>query len=178
MSGVQDPPAEPAPAEPSADQAPPSDRFDGGRLASLLAGQGPLSSTDQAPPEQPNAQFAPRSEALPVAAAPMPVLSADATPAAPAAEQPAVTAPGYNFQPFMPQQPAGVPQQPALQPAVAGDDADAQRILQQSAQLQQQQVRDLRFRLGPATRSTRGATCPWSGAPCVQDPLPATAWSL
>ena len=116
------------------------DRFDGGRLATVLQG----SAADQ--------QVTPASTVAAAMEQPLPAQS----------EQPGL-ANAAQFLPFvqLPQQPASVPlQQPASQPAAGDDAAEQQRILQQSAQLQQQQVGDLRFRLGrhsPVQGSTRGA---------------------
>jgi hypothetical protein len=104
------------------------DRFDGGRLATVLQG----SVADQ--------QVTPASTVAAAMEQPLPAQP----------EQPGL-ANAAQFLPFvqLPQQPASVPlQQPASQPAAGDDAAEQQRILQQSAQLQQQQVGDLRFRLG------------------------------
>ena len=101
-------------------------RFDGGRLATVLQG----SVADQ--------QVTPASTVAAAMEQPLPAQP----------EQPGL-ANAAQFLPFvqLPQQPASVPlQQPASQPAAGDDAAEQQRILQQSAQLQQQQVRDLRFR--------------------------------
>ena len=123
------------------------DRFDGGRLATVLQG----SAADQ--------QVTPASTVAAAMEQPLPAQP----------EQPGL-ANAAQFLPFvqLPQQPASVPlQQPASQPAAGDDAAEQQRILQQSAQLQQQQVGDLRFRLGrhsPVQGSTRGAVMARSAA--------------
>lgn len=143
MSGAQAAPtvdaAGPAPAAP-ADAAPPPEahddgaagtaagqaglaleRFDGGRLGAMLQG----GAADQ--------------QAAPAAA----TAASPEQPAAPQLEQPALAA-AAQFLPFMQmtQQAVSVPlQQPVSQPATGDDAAEQQRILQQSAQLQQQQVR-------------------------------------
>jgi hypothetical protein len=116
------------------------DRFDGGRLATVLQG----SAADQ--------QVTPASTVAAAMEQPLPAQP----------EQPGL-ANAAQFLPFvqLPQQPANVPlQQPASQPAAGDDAAEQQRILQQSAQLQQQQVGDLRFRLGRHSSQQ----CPTRGA--------------
>lgn len=99
---------------------PASERFDGGRLGLMLS-----SAADQqvAPAQGVTATTVEQS-------------------ATPQAEQPGLAA-AAQFLPFMQLQPASVPlqQAPVSQPAPGDDAAEQQRILQQSAQLQQQQVR-------------------------------------